>query len=910
MKKFKRNIIFALSATMLILSVSPSILNAKTSEGVNENETSLHSTLVDDSKEKESKVLEDSSSTELVESSTLDGTEIEISPEFKIPVQRSAPQSVINLINSYIGRGITLGTSDYQCVAVANQYMLDLFGFTTAGNGVYHAYQIYDWANSNYFIKILNEWGNPNSYPLPGDIVVFNPTPTNIHGHVGICQSADGLTIKLIQQDGFRPWVPTHVMNWSYNTVKGWLRPRYEKSNYPPVQDVYTSSDIEQRESIPFTKERRFDVNMPLNAPDKITQNGQNGEKIHTIRIHYKNNVETHRETISTRISINPVPKITTYGPTGYQEYVTKNTPIPFNTRRVLIPDMELNKEVTHQEGVNGNIAKKYLKTTYTNAEYGPAGQPVVESYVSETRVEPVEKIIHYGPKVKITEKTMTDQVQSDFNTIRRLNKDLDFNTERVSQEGEKGVDRVYKTVKYYENIEGYTGPDVEHTITKIETLTPAKDKIIEYGPRVITTKDVVKEQEKIPFETKRVFDSRLKMNVEVEKQEGVEGTLEKEYKVTRYNNIEGYDGPEEIRNLVKETIILKPVDKIINYGAKVEITEEEVIENEDIPFETERILDKTLGLNEEVTVQEGKVGNLAKKYKVTHFKNIEGYEGPENKKEFLSEGITLDPTKEIIHYGPRVEITSEDIVETEEIPFKTIRIADPTLEKGLERVTQVGKNGKLEKHYTLKKYKNIEGYEGEEEEKIFVSENVIVAPVNKIIRYGTYIHSGSTIIGSYSSASIPSKDNVVKESKNNRFDNVDIIKIDSIDYELIKVGKSNKQILDVAPIIQNSRTMLPMRFIAELIGVKVDYDEESRTAIFKKDNLTAKIQIDGDEIVLSNGEVIKMDSKTVIKNDRILLPLTNISKLFGLTSGNLTDGVEQDVEWNEADRTVLIFFK
>lgn len=103
---------------------------------------------------------------------------------------------------------------------------------------------------------------------------------------------------------------------------------------------------------------------------------------------------------------------------------------------------------------------------------------------------------------------------------------------------------------------------------------------------------------------------------------------------------------------------------------------------------------------------------------------------------------------------------------------------------------------------------------------------------------------------------------------------------------------------------------MLPLRFISDLIGADVKWDASTRTAQFTKDGLSAKIQIDGKEIVLSNGKIIKLDSKVLCMKGRILLPLTKISQIFSLTNGNSDDGIEQDIEWDKNSRTIKINVK
>ena len=109
-----------------------------------------------------------------------------------------------------------------------------------------------------------------------------------------------------------------------------------------------------------------------------------------------------------------------------------------------------------------------------------------------------------------------------------------------------------------------------------------------------------------------------------------------------------------------------------------------------------------------------------------------------------------------------------------------------------------------------------------------------------------------------------------------------------------------------MAPRIENERTLLPMRLIAEILEAEVKWDEDARLATFIKGDRLVKVQIDSSEIVI-NGVKENLYSKVKIENDRILMPLTNISKAFGLTNGNTDDRADQNIEWNPNERSVTI---
>ena len=147
-------------------------------------------------------------------------------------------------------------------------------------------------------------------------------------------------------------------------------------------------------------------------------------------------------------------------------------------------------------------------------------------------------------------------------------------------------------------------------------------------------------------------------------------------------------------------------------------------------------------------------------------------------------------------------------------------------------------------------------------------------------------------------------------EEKNTKVTATYVLKIGETSFIKSDNGKDENLFTDVSPIIKDSRLMLPLRFISDLIGADVKWDASTRTAQFTKDGLSAKIQIDGKEIVLSNGKIIKLDSKVLCMKGRILLPLTKISQIFSLTNGNSDDGIEQDIEWDKTSRTIKINVK
>lgn len=133
------------------------------------------------------------------------------------------------------------------------------------------------------------------------------------------------------------------------------------------------------------------------------------------------------------------------------------------------------------------------------------------------------------------------------------------------------------------------------------------------------------------------------------------------------------------------------------------------------------------------------------------------------------------------------------------------------------------------------------------------------------------------------------------------------VFTIGSITYQKIHGTNIENIQMEVKPYIKNDRTMLPLRYVAEAIGADVKWDNNTRTAIFTKDGIVAKIQIDGNEIKMSDGNIYQLDAKPDNINGRIFIPLTDVSKVFNLTNGNTKDGINQNIEWNNSTQTVTI---
>ena len=125
------------------------------------------------------------------------------------------------------------------------------------------------------------------------------------------------------------------------------------------------------------------------------------------------------------------------------------------------------------------------------------------------------------------------------------------------------------------------------------------------------------------------------------------------------------------------------------------------------------------------------------------------------------------------------------------------------------------------------------------------------------------------------------------------------IVTIGSKDLEILINGISSKKTMDVAAQIKNSRTMLPLRFVAEALGFKVMWISETRTVVIYDDEFKVEIPVDTNTIIV-NGVKFESDVKPQIVNNRTLLPIANIARALGLKDGT-------DILWNPVTRQATI---
>jgi hypothetical protein len=110
-----------------------------------------------------------------------------------------------------------------------------------------------------------------------------------------------------------------------------------------------------------------------------------------------------------------------------------------------------------------------------------------------------------------------------------------------------------------------------------------------------------------------------------------------------------------------------------------------------------------------------------------------------------------------------------------------------------------------------------------------------------------------------------------------------------SVDGELLN--------MDQPPIIdENSRTLVPVRFVSEALGAKdIQWDANAQKATIFDENHKIEVTMDQPEIQV-NGQTVGMDTTAKVVNGRIMIPARYIAEELGATVG-----------WDEGSSTVTI---
>ena len=96
-----------------------------------------------------------------------------------------------------------------------------------------------------------------------------------------------------------------------------------------------------------------------------------------------------------------------------------------------------------------------------------------------------------------------------------------------------------------------------------------------------------------------------------------------------------------------------------------------------------------------------------------------------------------------------------------------------------------------------------------------------------------------------------------------------------------LAIVNNQSVVLDAPPVIMNGRTMVPLRFIGEAFGAKVDWEASKKEINLLLDTIQLTLRI-GQKTAYKNKQPLQLDAPPVIMNGRTMVPLRFIGEAFG----------------------------
>lgn len=463
---------------------------------------------------------------------------------------------------------------------------------------------------------------------------------------------------------------------------------------------------------IPFTIKVRKDSTKPIGY--RVTEvEGQDGEKSDLYQITYINGTETKREHLKTTVVREAVDKVIVEGVgverTLFEIQEDKIARATEHRNDDTLPEGETKIIQVGEEG----LLRKTIEKRYFNDEL--RSTTVVESSLIK---EATPTIILVGtkhvPTIKVEQNTQTENIA--YKTQKIEDPDLPKGETKVVQVGQNGIiEKVYQ-LTYTDGI-----------LTKTDLISSkeaqqAQDEIIHIGTQVTEAKEI-STTSPIPYNVIIRKDKTKPVGYRLVEVEGQEGTQTDYYQVTYVN------GKETKREHLRTVDTIPPVDKVVVEGSGIEHTVFE-IQEERITRPIEYRNDGTLPEGETKLVQEGQDGLIHKTIEKEFFNE------EERSSKLVESKVVREAVPTIILVGTKriPTITTEEILQVEEVAFEKQTVENASLAKGTTRMLQKGKPGKRQDVYRL----TLE--DGVVIKKELIRSEIIEEPQTEIVEIGTRV--------------------------------------------------------------------------------------------------------------------------------------------------------------------------
>ncbi len=475
---------------------------------------------------------------------------------------------------------------------------------------------------------------------------------------------------------------------------------------------VTETKEINTTSPIPYNVIIRKDKTKPVGY-SFVEVEGQEGIQTDYYQVTYVNGKETKREHLRTVITAQPVNKVLVEG-SGIERTIFEIQEERITNSTEFRNDDTLPEGETKiiQEGQYGLIHKTIEKQYFNDEERS--------SKLIETKVvrEAVPTIILVGTKhvPNITVKQETRTEETDFRTVTVIDENLPKGEHKLVQEGRAGlVEKVYQLT--YRD-----GVLVKTDLISVKELRPALEQIIHVGSQVSETKEIALTSV-IPYNTIVREDKFKPVTYRLVEVEGREGTQTDYYQVTYVNS------KETQREYLRTVITTQPVNKVLVVGAGVErtvlVTEEEVISHQ-----TEYRNDDTLQEGVTKVFQEGQDGLIHKTFEKYYFND------EERSATLVDTKVIRKAVNRVILIGTKriTTITTEELIQVEEIDFEKQTVENAALAQGTTRLLQKGKAVKRQYVYRLTVQNGVVI------KKELIRSEILEEPQSEIIEIGTLV--------------------------------------------------------------------------------------------------------------------------------------------------------------------------
>lgn len=177
---------------------------------------------------------------------------------------------------------------------------------------------------------------------------------------------------------------------------------------------------------------------------------------------------------------------------------------------------------------------------------------------------------------------------------------------------------------------------------------------------------------------------------------------------------------------------------------------------------------------------------------------------------------------------------------------------------------------------------------------------NGIYDEINNVLYHSTLRNDGSGYVfshfGKNGTVSITKYEKVVNGLSQNATYKTTHITAGFKNLPYVTVSYNSELVgFDQKPIIENGRTLVPLRAIFEKIGATVEWNGDTQTVTAIKDDVSISLTIDN-TTAYKNGQTITLDVPAKIINGRTLVPVRFVADCFGV-----------DVQWNGDIQRVIL---